>query len=166
MNRNVFRYFTLPLLGTVVLGLAHTEQLGVFWDKGMLPAFLIMSLFAGIGAWLEQLARPEREPNTVHSFRDYSKGKLDKAFLTATDAAVLTTANAFLFRILPPPYPYGWFMMTTALCFLSLGFLSRLVFPYFRERQGEQAFWKDMLLVTIPLLLILLPFLGVLFRMR
>lgn len=72
---------------------------------------------------------------------------------------MMTSVFAFLYRILPPPCPYGLFLTAIALCFLSLVFLYRLVFPYFKGRRGPGNKWADLLLVTIPLLLMLLPFL-------
>ena len=143
----------------LVLGLAHMERTGVFWFKGMLPAFLLCCLFSGIGAWLERTAHPDTEEKNVHKFPDYVKCHTVQALLTGIDTVIITTAFAFLFRILPSPCPYGLYLTAIALCFLSLGFLARLVFPYFKDRWSHGEGLTDLLLVIVPLLLIILPFL-------
>ena len=79
---------------------------------------------------------------------------------------MMTSVFAFLYRIFPPPCPYGLFLTAIALCFLSLVFLYRLVFPYFKGRRGPGKKWADLLLVTLPLLLMLLPFLCVILWKR
>ena len=159
MKKTNLRYCILPFLAVLVLGLAHLDKTDVFWFIGMLPAFLLCSLFAGTGVWLEHAAHLASEETTIQKFRDYIKCHTSQTFLTVTDAAIMTTVNAFLFRVLPAPCPYGLFLIGVALCFLSLGFLSRLVFPYFKERRGQGKAMTDLLLVTIPLLLILTSFL-------